>query len=150
MDITTAQTPLDQSTYLSILSQVPASHIKPFVDSLLPELGTVTVQSNRTGLVMLPYTESVQHTRFHLGEVLVSEAQVLLHGQTGYGACLGRDLEQSLAIAILDAALQADTLPAALAETIQQFIHTEAQAQAEAEETLLRQVEATRVEMETF
>ena len=146
MDTNSPNTPLDQGTYLSVLSQVPAARIKPFVDELLPTLGQVTVQSNRTGLVMLPYTESVQHTRFHLGEVLVSEAKVMLHGQTGYGACLGRDLEQSLAIAILDAALQADIMT----EPIQQFIQAETRIQAAAEETLLRQVEATRIEMETF
>lgn len=137
---------MDQSTYLSVLSQVPAERIKPFVDGLLPDLGQVSVQSNRTGLVMLPYTESVHLTRFHLGEVLVSEARVALHGTTGYGACLGRDLEQSLAIAILDAALQADIMT----ESIYQFVEAEARTQAADEETLLRQVEATRIEMETF
>jgi len=138
--------PSDQSDYLSTLSNVPAERIKPFVDSILPDLGEVEVLSNRTGLVMLPYTDSVQNTTFHLGEVLVSEARVRLGDQEGYGACLGRDLEQSLAIAILDAALQADRL----ADPIWHFVRGEKSRQKQADDALLRQVEATRAEMETF
>lgn len=138
--------PAKQGEYLSILSNVPADRIKPFVDSILPELGDIHVLQNRTGLVMLPYTDTVQGTVFHLGEVLVAEAHVQIDGHDGYGACMGRDLVQALAIAVLDAALQAERMT----EPIWGFIRGEQARQEQAEQTLLRQVEATRVEMETF
>jgi alpha-D-ribose 1-methylphosphonate 5-triphosphate synthase subunit PhnG len=112
----------------------------------LPQLGKVDVLQNRTGLVMVPYTDSVQGSVFHLGEVLVAEARVRLDTQEGYGAVMGRDLAQALAVAILDAALQANQCT----PQIWDFVHAEAVKQTEAEELLLRQVEATRVEMETF
>lgn len=137
---------MKQEEYLSILTQISGDRLKPFVDQLLPDIGRVTVLSNRTGLVMLPYTDSVQGTPFHLGEVLVAEAHVSLADHEGYGAVLGRDLELALAVAILDAALQAGRQTA----TILNFIATESVRLRSDEELLLRQVEATRVEMETF
>jgi alpha-D-ribose 1-methylphosphonate 5-triphosphate synthase subunit PhnG len=135
-----------QEIYLSVLNRTPAERIKPFVESLLMEMTDLTVLSNRTGLVMIPYTESVNGERFHLGETLVAEARVRLGHHEGYGVCLGRDLEQALAIAILDAALQAGKFT----EAIVDFVDHEASLQAEEDDLLLRQVEATRVEMETF
>lgn len=137
---------LTQSEYLSILTNVPAERIKPFVDELLPQLGEIDVLKNRTGLIMIPYTDSVAGTPFHLGEVLVAEAHVRVGEREGYAAVLGRDLEQALAVAILDAAVQS----ALLLDKIEPFIAAEAARQAAADEALLRQVEATRVEMETF
>lgn len=142
---------INQSDYLSVLTTVPPARLKPFTESLLPHLGEIEVVTNRTGLVMVPGTDTVQGINFHLGEVLVSEAHVQLttsDGSTGqgYGACFGRDLEQSLAIAILDAALQARTM----SKAIMTFVAAEAHLQAEADHELLRQVESTRVEMETF
>lgn len=116
-------------------------------EAILPALGEVQVLSNRTGLVMLPYTDTSQGTRFHLGEVLVAEAHVrLANGVEGYGACVGRDLLHALAVALLDAALVAGIAR----ERILAFLVEQAAAQAAADELLLRQVEATRVEMETF
>lgn len=136
-----------QSTYLGILTHAPAEAVKNFADSILPHLGDITVLQNRAGLVMLPYTDSAQGTRFHLGEVLVAEAQVQLeNGVQGYAVCVGRDLLHALAAAILDAALQADLQT----ERITAFLADQQSIQQQADETLLRQVEATRIEMETF
>lgn len=95
-----------QADYLSVLCQVSAETVKPFTDSLIPQLGPIEVLKNRTGLIMLPYTDSVQGTAFHLGEVLVAEAHVRVAHSDGYAAVMGRDLEQALAVAILDGALQ--------------------------------------------
>ena len=148
-----------QSDYLSILSQAPAERIKPFVNDLIPELGEIEVIANRTGLVMLPYTDSVKGAVFHLGEVLVAEAHIRLGGVSksnggteGYGSVLGRDLQQALAVALLDGALQHTTgeIGAETIQKIENFVQAEAEEQQAAQEELLKQVEATRVEMETF
>jgi len=129
-----------------VLSQAPAGPVKQFVEDLLPSLGTIEVLQNRTGLVMLPAADTVDGTNFYLGEVLVAEAHIRLDGTEGYGACLGRDLEQALAVAILDAAASAGHKQAAIAA----FVEQQQAALDAADNRLLRQVEATRVEMETF
>jgi alpha-D-ribose 1-methylphosphonate 5-triphosphate synthase subunit PhnG len=132
---------------LSTLTHAPSGRVKELADDVIPALGSVSVLENRTGLVMLPYTDSAQGTRFHLGEVLVAEAWVRLeNGVEGYAAVVGRDLLQAVAIALLDAALRADIAT----ERIQEFIHTQQTEQQQTDDELLRQVEATRIEMETF
>ncbi len=136
-----------QSDALTILTHAPSEAVKLFADEIIPFLGHITVIQNRTGLVMLPYTDTAQGARFHLGEVLVAEAHVYLeNGTEGYAVCVGRDLLQALAIALLDAALQSDVQR----ERIEVFIEQQDTAQRQADEQLLKQVEATRVEMETF
>ncbi len=137
----------NQAEYLSLLTHSPAEAVKQFADEIIPHLGGISVLKNRTGLVMLPYTDTAQGTRFHLGEVLVSEAHVRLeNGVEGYAACTGRDLLQALAVALLDAAIQSHIQ----IEAIQAFLDTQRSDQQAADEQLLRQVEATRIEMETF
>jgi alpha-D-ribose 1-methylphosphonate 5-triphosphate synthase subunit PhnG len=137
--------------HLSILSRTPPDDLKALADQVLGAVDEVAVLVNRTGLVMVPYRDSAKGTRFHLGEVLVSESQVRIAtaaGQPveGYGMCLGRDLEQSMALAVLDAALAAGVQR----EAILAFVAEHAAIQAAADESLLRSVAATRVEMETF
>jgi alpha-D-ribose 1-methylphosphonate 5-triphosphate synthase subunit PhnG len=136
-----------QSQALTLLTHAPAEAVKALAEAVLPALGAPRVLINRTGLVMLPCTDSAEGTVFHLGEVLVSEAHVEIDGGTpGYALCTGRDRVQALAIALLDAALTAGIESAQIAA----FLDAQAHAQAAADDALLRQVEATRVEMQTF
>jgi alpha-D-ribose 1-methylphosphonate 5-triphosphate synthase subunit PhnG len=139
-----------QSEYLSVLSQTPADAIKALAEEIIPALGGISVLISRTGLVMLPYTDNAKGTIFHLGEVLVAEAHIRAeseHGTVeGYGMCLGRDLQQAMAIAVLDAAI---TLGVNVDE-IMAFVAEQSAALAAADDQLLRSVESTRVEMQTF
>jgi len=137
---------IDQSHYLSILSRAPAEAVKCFADQLIPDLGVIEVLHNRTGLIMASMTDSAQGTPFYLGEVLVAEAHVRLDATEGYAACLGRDLQQALAIAVLDAAIVSGRARA----KIDQFIQLQATTLEAADQVLLEQVAQTRVELETF
>jgi alpha-D-ribose 1-methylphosphonate 5-triphosphate synthase subunit PhnG len=139
----------EQGNYLAVLAGAPAAEVKAFVEDLLANLTYVEVIENRSGLVMLPYKDTVKGETFFLGEVLVSEAHVRVGTQEGYAACLSRDLEQALAIAILDALLQSPSNHP-LQAACQAFVQTQAAAQAREDAELLRQVEATRVELEVF
>ncbi len=135
------------SALLSTLTHAPAEVVKTFAEELLPLLGEIRVLVNRTGLVMIPYSDSAGGTVFHLGEVLVSEAQVELEdGTSGYALVIGRDLVQALAIALIDAAARAKIA----VEHITTFAHRQAERQQAADRDLLSQIEATRIEMETF
>ena len=141
-----ANTANSQQHHLSILSRAPADEVKMFVDDLIPQLGSIEVITNRTGLVMVPMTDSAQGATFYLGEVLIAEAHVRVGLVDGYAACLGRDLEQALALALIDAALVAGVAR----RQIEPFIHAQADALDAAERSLIQQVDAPRVDMETF
>jgi alpha-D-ribose 1-methylphosphonate 5-triphosphate synthase subunit PhnG len=140
---------LAHSHSLNILTHAPAHEVKALADELLPALeaaGSLEVAHNRTGLVMLPYRDTVQGTLFHLGEVLVAEAEVRQHDLIGYGVVVGRDLGQSLAVALLDLAWQSGVQT----ERLNRFLEQQHTLQLEAQAILQRKVEATRVNMETF
>ena len=139
---------MTQSEYLSVLTLTPAADVKQFAESILDALGQISVLQNRTGLVMLPYRDTARGSAFYLGEVLVAEAHVRLesYNAEGYAVCTGRDLEQALAISLLDAALQAGIEKS----RIELFVSEQHQRQQLNDEMLLKQVESTRVIMETF
>lgn len=133
---------------LEILAAGRPANIKATAEKVLDTLGEVAVVVNRTGLAMLPLTDTVHGTAFHLGEVLVSEAHIRVPERSveGYGAVVGRDLEHAMAMAVIDAAIAADQR----ADIIVELLDAERSHQAEEDRLLLRKVEATRVQMETF
>ncbi|MFN8529819.1 MAG: phosphonate C-P lyase system protein PhnG [Anaerolineae bacterium] len=140
-------TAFSQSDYLSIFTHAPAEAVKALAEAILPDLGAIQVLKNRTGLVMLPYSDSAGGVTFHLGEILVSEAHIQLeNGTEGYALVTGRDLVLAVGIAVLDAAMQTGIHT----ETITAFLVQAHADQAAADDHLLKQVEATRIEMETF
>ncbi|MDX2163186.1 MAG: phosphonate C-P lyase system protein PhnG [bacterium] len=139
--------PFSQSEYLTLLTHAPAETVKALAESILPLVGAVEVLKNQTGLVMLPYTDTAGGVTFHLGEVLVSEAHLVIeNGTQGYALVTGRDLVLAVGIAVLDAALQAGIGM----DVIVPFLENAKAEQAAADHALLTQIEATRVEMETF
>lgn len=137
---------LAQSHYLSVLCRAEAAAVKLFAEALIPALEPIQVLQNSTGLAMVPMEETVQGETFYLGEVLVAEAHVQAAGVEGYAACVGRDLEQALAVALIDAAYCAQIARAEIAA----FVQSHAAIQAEADAALRREVERTRVDLETF
>jgi alpha-D-ribose 1-methylphosphonate 5-triphosphate synthase subunit PhnG len=140
-------TTFSQSEYLSILTHAPAEAVKMLAEDVIPALGQIMVLNNRTGLVMIPFTDSAQGTVFHLGEVLVAEAHIRLPDETeGYGMVIGRDVAFAMAVAVLDAALSTNIMAGRIGE----FLAEQKQAKQANDTELLRKVEATRVEMETF
>jgi len=137
---------MNTTELLSTLTRASAGAVKAFAETLLPELEPVEVLRNRTGLAMLPLRESAQGASFYLGEILLAEAHVRAAGAEGYAACLGRDLEQALALALIDAAHRAGVAgPAILA-----FAQAQAEALAAEEAELMREVGKTKVDLETF
>lgn len=131
---------------LSILARARRGRLCELAESLIDALGDIEVINSRTGLVMLPMTDTVQGTDFHLGEVLVAEAQIRAGGVTGYGMVTGRDLQHAMAMAVIDAA----GAQGLAASEIAALLDAEAAHQAVQDATTLRAVAATRVEMETF
>lgn len=131
---------------LSILCQARVAPVKALAEHLIPDLEPITVLKSHTGLVMLPYTDTVQETPFHLGEIMASEVHLVVNGGEGYAVCMGRDLEFATALAVIDAALATGHDR----EAIYALADQEAAFQAAQDEKTLRAVATTRVEMETF
>lgn len=139
------------SSIPTTLSQSPPDAVARLAESLLPDLGDVRVVFNHTGIAMLPYRDSVKGEIFHLGEVLIAEARVQCalpggHLLEGYGACLGRDTQHALAMALLDVAWRAGIGT----QVIHDFVNQHAAAIRQSDDVLRAKVELTRVAMETF
>ena len=132
---------------LDILARARPDSLKHHAETLLCDMGEITVVANRTGLVMVPMRDTVQNVDFHLGEVLVSEAQITdPAGHVGYGMVTGRGLECAMAMAVIDLSVAARGRDGATAG----FLAEEKAHQTQVDAERMRQVEATRVEMETF
>lgn len=131
---------------LSTLARADSAGLKACAERLIPDLPKIEVLENRTGLVMLPMRDTARGAHFHLGEILMSEARVTADGQDGYGLRRGRDLEASMAMALVDLAVALGVGRDGCAA----FLDAQAKAQATADRETLRRVEATRVDMETF
>ena len=137
---------MEHGHMLSTLARADAERLKRFAETLIAPLGEIEVRQSRTGLVMLPMQDTAGGAAFHLGEVLVSEAHIVSGADEGYGMRRGRDLEAAMAMALVDLAVATGVELAAC----QAFVDSEAAAQAEVDDKTLRNVEATRVDMETF
>lgn len=130
---------------LDTLARAEPARLKAFAEDLIPDLGAIDVIRSRSGLVMLPMRDTAQGTTFHLGEVLVSEAHIQSGATPGYGMRQGHDLEAAMAMALVDLALKLGVQDAACTD----FIDAEARALNQADKKRLREVAATRVDMET-
>lgn len=82
----------DADAVLALADRVLASGVEPLV-----------VSPPETGLVVLQVREPVAEERFHLGEVLVTSAEVAVGGERGWSMRLGDDHTAALAAALLDA-----------------------------------------------
>lgn len=134
------------SETLSTLARADGAALKAFGESLIADLGEIEVVHSRTGLVMLPLRDTAKGTAFHLGEVLVAEAQITSGGATGYGMRRGRDQEAAMAMALVDLAVARDIR----ADECRDFCAAQSEALAACDANTLRDIEATRVNMETF
>lgn len=140
---------LGRAETLEVLARCDRDRLAALAEAILPaieSIAPVEVLQNRTGLVMLPMRDTVKLVDFHLGEVLVAEAH-LRHGAVqGYGMRSGRDLEAAMGMAVVDLALALGIET----DRIAAFLAREDEALKAADTLRMRQVEATRVEMETF
>jgi alpha-D-ribose 1-methylphosphonate 5-triphosphate synthase subunit PhnG len=84
-----------------------ASDLTPLADAVLADTEVAVIRGPTAGMVMLQARESVEGSRFNLGEVLVTEALVAIGAHQGYALVQGMAHELALAGAICDAAVEA-------------------------------------------
>lgn len=76
----------------------------------LTELELQVLRQPETGLVMMTVSDCFT-TDFHLGEVVVTTAEVCLEDRCGWGMIMGDEADRALLLAVLDALPQDDSSP---------------------------------------
>lgn len=88
---------------LAVIAAAKTDEVAAMLDRLWSLGGFRLQRAPRAGLVMVTVRDSFD-TLFHLGEVLVSEAEVVFDGHSGYGAICGDEPERALLLAAVEAA----------------------------------------------
>lgn len=92
-----------------LLALAASDELRLLADDLIADHGRPTVTAPpETGLVMMQVREPVARDRFHLGEVVVTRAEVDWRGATGWAMRIGTDRPAALAAALCDAAAEID------------------------------------------
>lgn len=91
--------------YREILAESDFSVWEDMASRLASSYKIKIIQEPETFLVMMPAQDSVEQSKFYLGEVLITEAVVEIHGTPGYGFAMEDNPAQALAYAIINAAL---------------------------------------------
>jgi alpha-D-ribose 1-methylphosphonate 5-triphosphate synthase subunit PhnG len=95
---------LDDLQRVELLSTVAAQDITELGEELIVRLGDPhIITAPEVGLVMMEIREPVCEERFHLGEVVVTRAEVHFADQVGWAMRIGTDKVATLAAAICDA-----------------------------------------------
>jgi phosphonate C-P lyase system protein PhnG len=90
-----------------VITEVTEEMLEPLLD-IMVKIGFDIAKPPVAGLLMMNIRES-GGTVFHLGEVLVTQAEVKRNGQTGIGCSMGDRPDAALALACLDALCRCET-----------------------------------------
>lgn len=81
---------------------------KMIADRLQQSYAITVDKEPQDALVMVKVRESAQNSLFYIGEVLVTECKVRLDGHAGTGIVQGHEADLAFALAVIDAAYEAD------------------------------------------
>lgn len=94
-----------------LLARAVVDEVVDLAERIVALVGPPTVLAGPdVGMVMLQVREPVAGERFHLGEVVVTSAEVDLDGARGWSMRMGRDRVATLAAAVCDAAAELTVL----------------------------------------
>jgi len=102
--------PLTTERRAELLARAPAPALIALAERCVEAADTspAVIGGPEVGMVMMTVREPIARERFHLGEVLVTRAEVEVAGHRGWCMRLGDDRVAALAAAILDAEVAAD------------------------------------------
>jgi len=102
---TTSTDPRHIERRTELLARANADDVREVAERCILSLGEpIMITPPEIGIVMLQVREPVVRERFHLGEVVVTRAEVELGGHRGWSMRQGTDRMTTLAAAICDAA----------------------------------------------
>jgi alpha-D-ribose 1-methylphosphonate 5-triphosphate synthase subunit PhnG len=106
-----------------VLCDCPHESIIDFVCTLEPEISIEIIVSPKLCMTMLQAEDSIDFQPFYLGEVLMTECQLTVDGNLGYGYCMGDEPQRAYSIAIIDAILNSQNH--ALQQNVLAFVERE-------------------------
>lgn len=99
---------MQQADY--ILCECALEPLEAFVREMEQHCTVQVIRQPAIATTMIRAEDSVEGQAFYLGEALITECEVAVDGQPGFGICLGDEPVRSYCIAFVDALLQlADT-----------------------------------------
>lgn len=129
-----------------VLATAEAAELMETAEDLIAIFGDPAILTQpETGLVMMVIREPVCEERFHLGEVVVTRAEVTIAGFRGWAMRLGNDRVATLAAAICEAIGRSDLPQKAL---VDRLCERTASRQAAFLATEWQQLSATEVRFE--
>lgn len=132
---------MEQADY--ILCECALEPLETFVREMEQQCSVQVIRQPQVATTMIRAEDSVEGQPFYLGEALISECEVDVEGQAGYGLCLGDEPVRSYCIAVIDALLQLSDvrLSKVNAFLLEQEGHIAAQVQSEH-----KQIQRTKVD----
>ena len=94
------------SHVLSSSDPIAVQRIAEHVLSRYPAEAVTLISGPTLAMVQLRMQESVAHSAFNAGEILVTEVRLTLAGVFGFGMVIGDDPLHATALAVIDAALR--------------------------------------------
>ncbi len=94
---------MEQADY--IICECDLEPLEAFVRQLEPACAIQVVRHPAVGTTMVRAEDSVEGQPFYLGEALITECELNVDGQAGFGLCVGDEPVRSYCMAFLDALL---------------------------------------------
>lgn len=88
-----------------ILCECELDPLEAFVKGMEAGCTVQVVRHPAVGTTMIRAQDSVEGQPFYLGEALITECEVTVDGQAGFGLCLGDEPVRSYCMAVVDALL---------------------------------------------
>lgn len=88
-----------------ILCECELGPLEAFVREMEPQYAVQVIRHPAVAAIMIRAEDSVEGQPFYLGEALVTESELNVGGQAGFGLCLGDEPVRSYCIAFVDALL---------------------------------------------
>jgi alpha-D-ribose 1-methylphosphonate 5-triphosphate synthase subunit PhnG len=104
---------MDRNRRAELLARADADDVRQLAEAFLSHRQVASeldiIAPPEVGMVMMQVREPVCKERFHLGEVVVTRAEVAVGGARGWAMRAGTDRETTLAAALLDACAEHDS-----------------------------------------
>jgi alpha-D-ribose 1-methylphosphonate 5-triphosphate synthase subunit PhnG len=97
---------MEQNDY--ILCECTPDALETFVRELESHHTVQIIRQPAVCMTMVRAEDSVEAQPFYLGEVLVTDCEVQVDGQAGYGLCMGDEPVRCYCMAVIDALLLSD------------------------------------------
>ena len=132
---------MQQADY--ILCECALESLESFVREMEQHCTVQVIRQPAIATTMIRAEDSVEGQPFYLGEALITECEVNVDGQPGFGICLGDEPVRSYCIAFVDALLQ---LADARGTRVDAFLKEQEQRIAAKVTTEHKQIQRTKVD----